>query len=97
MRACLLATWLARIQGLPEPEAAVVYATTLASALWAAPPPRWSTPRPSAATTSGSGPRRQVDPTMPAEALGLLWGLGDGSSPLARVRLVAHALPGPSG
>ena len=29
MRACLLATWLARIQGLPEPEAAVVYATTL--------------------------------------------------------------------
>ena len=93
MRACLLATWLVRIQRLPEPEAAVVYATTLLRFVGCT-----ATSLEYAQAFGGDDVRvrgrgDQVDPTMPAEALGLLWGLGDGSSPLARVRLVAHALP----
>ena len=93
MRACLLATWLVRIQRLPEPEAAVVYATTLLRFVGCT-----ATSLEYAQAFGGDDVRvrgrgDQVDPTMPAEALGLLWGLGEGSSPLARVRLVAHALP----
>jgi HD-GYP domain-containing protein (c-di-GMP phosphodiesterase class II) len=93
MRACLLATRLARIQGLREPEAAVVYATTLLRFVGCT-----ATSLEYAQAFGGDdvavrGRGDQVDPTVPAEALGLLWGLGDGSSPLARLRLMAHALP----
>jgi HD-GYP domain-containing protein (c-di-GMP phosphodiesterase class II) len=93
MRACLLATRLARIQGLREPEAAVVYATTLLRFVGCT-----ATSLEYAQAFGGDdvtvrGRGDQVDPTVPAEALGLLWGLGDSLSPLARLRLVAHALP----
>jgi hypothetical protein len=93
MRACLLATRLARVQGLREPEAAVVYATTLLRFVGCT-----ATSLEYAKAFGGDdvavrGRGDQVDPTVPAEALGLLWGLGDGSSPLARLRLMAHALP----
>jgi HD-GYP domain-containing protein (c-di-GMP phosphodiesterase class II) len=93
MRACLLATRMARIQGLREPEAAVVYATTLLRFVGCT-----ATSLEYAQAFGGDDVRvrgrgDQVDPTVPAEALGLLWGLGDGSSPLGRLRLLAHALP----
>ena len=93
MRACLLATRLARIEGLREPEAAAVHATTLLRFVGCT-----ATSLEYAQAFGGDdvavrGRGDQVDATVPAEALGLLWGLGDGSAPLARVRLLAHALP----
>jgi hypothetical protein len=93
MRACLLATRLARIEGLREPEAAAVYTTTLLRFVGCT-----ATSLEYAQAFGGDdvavrGRGDQVDATLPAEALGLLWGLGDGLSPLARVRLLAHALP----
>jgi HD-GYP domain-containing protein (c-di-GMP phosphodiesterase class II) len=93
MRACLLATRLARIEGLREPEAAAVYTTTLLRFVGCT-----ATSLEYAQAFGGDdvavrGRGDQVDATVPAEALGLLWGLGDGSSPLARIGLLAHALP----
>jgi HD-GYP domain-containing protein (c-di-GMP phosphodiesterase class II) len=93
MRACLLATRLARIEGLREPEAAVVYSTTLLRFVGCT-----ATSLEYAQAFGGDDVRvrgrgDQVDATVPAEALGLLWGLGDRASPLARIRLMAHALP----
>lgn len=93
MRACLLATRLARLEGLREPEAAAVYTTTLlrfvgctATSLEYAEAFGGDD-----VTVRGRGDR--VDPTVPAEALGLLWGLSHGAPALARVRLFAGALP----
>jgi HD-GYP domain-containing protein (c-di-GMP phosphodiesterase class II) len=93
MRACLLATRLARVEGLREPEAAAVYTTTLlrfvgctATSLEYAEAFGGDD-----VTVRGRGDR--VDPTVPAEALGLLWGLSHGAPALARVRLFAGALP----
>jgi DNA-binding CsgD family transcriptional regulator len=89
MRACLLATRLARLEGLREPEAAAVYLTTLlrfvgctATSLEYAQAFGGDD-----VTVRGRGDR--VDPTVPAEALGLLWGLSHGAPALERVRLFA--------
>src|SRR5919198_3042354 len=93
MRACLLATRLARVEGLREHEAAAVYTTTLLRFVGCT-----ATSLEYArafggddVTVRGRGDR--VDPTVPSEALGLLWGLGHGTPALERVRLFAGALP----
>jgi len=83
----------ARLQGLREPEAATVYTTTLHRFVGCT-----ATSLEYARAFGGDdvavrGRGDRVDPTVPAEALGLLWGLGDGASALGRARLLAHALP----
>ena len=89
MRACLVATALARGAGLPEPVVADVYYTALLRSVGCT-----ATSHEYAALYGGDdvsmrGRGDMIDPTVTREALSFVWGGSTGRTPVERVRAFA--------
>jgi HD-GYP domain-containing protein (c-di-GMP phosphodiesterase class II) len=94
MRACLLATRLAGLLGLDEDTTAAVWLTTMLRFVGCT-----ATSMEYARAFGGDDVAVRaggdlIDPAVPAEALGFLWGLGTGLGPVARAGRFVATAPG---